>query len=182
MLCTERVVLQPWQTGYNRQCISLIFEPVHLKSPQTSVKIMWQYISLMALMAKWLEQASQWHEMYCHDLEVTSSNPGRVELGVHSTSVLSRTWTKNINRSLMADTAPLKWNSWKSMLTWQKRAVYIKPLANNLSHCVSLTCNHSIIKRVSTNLSLLSSPGCRGHIPCPYLTVYFTIFHQRQMT
>ena len=26
-------------------------------------------------MAKWLEQASQWHEMYCHDLEVMSSNP-----------------------------------------------------------------------------------------------------------
>ena len=32
-------------------------------------------------MAKWLEQASQWHEMYCHDLGVMSSNPGRVELG-----------------------------------------------------------------------------------------------------
>ena len=42
---------------------------------------------------KWLEQASQWHEMYCNDLEVMSSNPGRVELGVHRTSVLSRTWT-----------------------------------------------------------------------------------------
>ena len=28
-------------------------------------------------MAKWLEQASQSHEMYCHDLEVMSSNPGR---------------------------------------------------------------------------------------------------------
>ena len=50
-------------------------------------------------MAEWLEQASQWHEMYCHDLEVMSVNPsrGQVELGVHSTSVLSRTWTKNIN-------------------------------------------------------------------------------------
>ena len=30
-----------------------------------------------------------------HDLEVMSSNPDRVELGVRSTSVLSRTWTKN---------------------------------------------------------------------------------------
>ena len=38
----------------------------------------------------------QWHEMYCHDLEVMSSNPGRVELGVRSTSVLSRTWSKII--------------------------------------------------------------------------------------
>ena len=50
-------------------------------------------------MAKWLEQASQWHEMHCHDLEVMSSNPGRVELGVLSTSVLSRTWLRN--KSLM---------------------------------------------------------------------------------
>ena len=50
-------------------------------------------------MAEWLEQASQWHEMYRHDLEVMSSNPGRVELGVHSTSVLlplSHTWTKTV--------------------------------------------------------------------------------------
>ena len=31
-----------------------------------------------SLMAKWLEQASQRHEMYCHDLEVMSSNPGQV--------------------------------------------------------------------------------------------------------
>ena len=42
-------------------------------------------------MSKWLEQASQWHEMYCHDQEVTSSNPTQAELGVRSTSVLSRT-------------------------------------------------------------------------------------------
>ena len=34
------------------------------------------------------------HEMYYHDLEVVSSNPGRVELRVHGTSVLSRTRTK----------------------------------------------------------------------------------------
>ena len=47
-------------------------------------------------MAKWLEQGSQCHEVYCLDLEVVSSNPGRVELTVHSTSVPSRTWTKQI--------------------------------------------------------------------------------------
>ena len=59
-------------------------------------KIMWQHISLKkkSLMAEWLEQASQWHEMYCHDLEVMSLNPSRVELGVRTPSVLSRTWTK----------------------------------------------------------------------------------------
>ena len=45
----------------------------------------------MSLMAEWLEQASQLQEMYCHDVELMSSNPGRVELGVHSTSVLNRT-------------------------------------------------------------------------------------------
>ena len=50
------------------------------------------------LMAKWLQQASQWHEMYCHDLKVMSSNHGRVELGVCSTSVLSRTWSTNPHR------------------------------------------------------------------------------------
>ena len=36
------------------------------------------------------------NEMYCHDLEVMSSNPGCVELGVRNTFVLSRTWTKDI--------------------------------------------------------------------------------------
>ena len=42
------------------------------------------------------QQASQWHELYCHDLEVMSSNPGWVKFGVRGTSVISRTWTKNI--------------------------------------------------------------------------------------
>ena len=49
----------------------------------------------MTLMAEGLEQTCQWHEIYCHDLEVMSLNPGSAELGLHSTSVLSRTWTKN---------------------------------------------------------------------------------------
>ena len=43
-------------------------------------------------MAEWLEQASRRHGLYCHDLEVMSSNPDRVKLGVLSTSVLSQTW------------------------------------------------------------------------------------------
>ena len=49
-----------------------------------------------SLMTEWLEQASQWHEVYCHDLEVVSLNPGRVKLGVHSTSLLSCTWARNV--------------------------------------------------------------------------------------
>ena len=32
--------------------------------------------------------------MYCHDLKVISLNPGWVELGMHSTTVLSRTFPK----------------------------------------------------------------------------------------
>ena len=53
-------------------------------------------VSVRSLIAKWLKQASHWHEMYCHDLEFMSSNPGRAELGLHSSSVLCRTWSKNI--------------------------------------------------------------------------------------
>ena len=49
------------------------------------------YICEKSLMAEWLVQASQCHEMYCHDMEVMSSNPDQVELGVLGTSVLSRT-------------------------------------------------------------------------------------------
>ena len=52
----------------------------------------WVHIK-KSLMAEWLEWASQWHEVYCHDLEVMSSNHGQVELGVWS-SVPSRTWIK----------------------------------------------------------------------------------------
>ena len=46
-----------------------------------------------SLMVTWLEQA--WHEVYCHDLEVMNSIPSWVELGVCSSSVLSRTWIKS---------------------------------------------------------------------------------------
>ena len=48
-------------------------------------------IKKKSLMAMWLEQASQWHEMYCHDLKLMSLNPGRVELGLRGTSILNRT-------------------------------------------------------------------------------------------
>ena len=46
-------------------------------------------------MATWLEQASQRHEMYYHNLEVMGLNSGQVEVGLHSTSILNCTWTKN---------------------------------------------------------------------------------------
>ena len=38
-------------------------------------------------MVEWLEQVPQRYVIHCHDLEVVSSNPGQVELGVRSTSV-----------------------------------------------------------------------------------------------
>ena len=53
-------------------------------------------------MAEWLEQASQWHEMYCHDLEVMSLNPSQAELWVLSTFVLSGTWIKIVTNSANA--------------------------------------------------------------------------------
>ena len=66
-----------------------------------------------SLMAKWLEQASQWHEMYCHNLEVMSLNSSRVELGMRSTSALSRNWTKNkdvqITLTLSQDQSGINW-------------------------------------------------------------------------
>ena len=38
-------------------------------------------------MVQWLRHASQEHEIYVvHDLEVMGPNPGRVEIGVYSTS------------------------------------------------------------------------------------------------
>ena len=40
--------------------------------------------------------------MYCNDLEVMSSNPGQVKLGVRSTSALSRTWTKTFYRGIIS--------------------------------------------------------------------------------
>ena len=68
-----------------------------------------------SLMAKWLEQLSQWHEMYCHGLEIMSSNPGRVKLGVQSTSVLSSTWSKNklqLYFSIAVQIAQVTWPIW----------------------------------------------------------------------
>ena len=59
-------------------------------SPPAS-EIMLQYIALKkSLMAEWLEQEFQLHEMYCHDMEVMDSNHNQVEPGVRSTSG----WTK----------------------------------------------------------------------------------------
>ena len=41
-------------------------------------------------MAKWLGQASQGHETYCHDLEVIGSNHNQVEHDVRSHSEVIR--------------------------------------------------------------------------------------------
>ena len=45
-------------------------------STDTRVVCSWCRKGLTSLMAKWLEQASQLHGIYCHNLEVMSSNPG----------------------------------------------------------------------------------------------------------
>ena len=49
--------------------------------------VLWMSTLLKSLMAKSLKQASQWHEMYCQDLEIMSLNPSWVELGVRSAYV-----------------------------------------------------------------------------------------------
>ena len=77
------------------------FEP---RSGQTWGTIYYKYFcpksyfnqNIKSLTAKWSEQTSQWHGMYCHDLEVMSSSPSRSEIEVRSTSVLSHTWTINM--------------------------------------------------------------------------------------
>ena len=83
--CLKTYLNQKYQLPVHQS----IWEPVHLKSPHTS-KMMRQCISVeqKSLMVKGLEQASQWHEMYCHDLEVVNSNPIQIQLGAHSTSAL----------------------------------------------------------------------------------------------
>ena len=43
-----------------------------------------------SLVAKWLQQASQWHEVCSHNPEGMSSNPGWVKLGVRSRLFLSQ--------------------------------------------------------------------------------------------
>ena len=61
--------------------------------------------------------ASQWHEVYCHDLEVVSSNPSQVEFGVHSTSVPSRNWTKQkITITVLSYTKRL----WHDLTGWAR--------------------------------------------------------------
>ena len=67
-------------------------------------------------MAEWLQQESQQIEMYSHDLEVMSSNPGgRVELGVCSTSAVSYTWTKKVtDRQVVRAGISVTWNA----LSW----------------------------------------------------------------
>ena len=35
-----------------------------------------------SLLEEWLDQVHQGHKMYCHGLEVMSSNPSRVEFGL----------------------------------------------------------------------------------------------------
>ena len=87
-------------------------------------------------MVKWLEQASQWLEMYCHDLDAMSSNPAQAELGVRSTSVLSRTWTKH----------NMRWIAWldqfKIHVLWY--ALMRTPKATDVAN-VSQVCSQKVM-------------------------------------
>ena len=76
--CTEKEGRHWWPSGKSRSLSGMKCTAMICKK---------------SLMAEWLQQVSQWPEMHCHDLEVMSSNPGRVKLGVCSTSVPIHTWT-----------------------------------------------------------------------------------------
>ena len=99
---------KPYNTDRASEITSIISSRVHYNFAKyifcILCRVLWKFPSRKhcstcpqqskSLMAEWLEQASQWHEMCCHDLEVMSSNPSRVELGelgVHGTSVVSHT-------------------------------------------------------------------------------------------
>ena len=97
-----------------------------------------------SLMAKWLEQASQWREVCCHYLEVMSSNPSQVELGVRSTSVLSCTWTKNhlfteVFHKLVGLTFPYEcWTLLEYSLLLSVQFQYIFDLLKNKLGCINV--------------------------------------------
>ena len=87
------------------QCFRELFHKDH-SSPQNALTIYaltlaeyrpyrWLEVSinLQFLMAQWLEQVSQEHEMYC--LEIMGSNPSKVELEVSGPYASSRLQTKN---------------------------------------------------------------------------------------
>ena len=101
-------------------------------------------------MTEWLEQASQWHEMHCHDLEVMSSNPGWVKLRVLGTSVLSRTWTKNNNLA-----QPKEAGLWShSKRNIYDRALYYIILLHMLLHYIILYAGITQMVECSTSSSI----------------------------
>ena len=118
-------------------------------------------------MAEWLEQVSQWHEVYCHDLKVMGSNPGWVELGVRSTSIPSCTWTKNI------------WfPSCHSAMVLLFSILYSTPAKTLLFYLHPSILNHS------HSLSILKHPGhCNGiqitFLICPLFRFHFFCYGLR---
>ena len=81
-----------WMKNW-RMCISFLWNILEVSDGQVvgaGVPVTW---NVLEVTDGWVVgQASQWQEMYCHDLEVMSLNPSRVELGVLGTSTLSHTW------------------------------------------------------------------------------------------
>ena len=100
---------------------------------------------LKSLMALWLEQVSQWHEIYCHGLEVMSSNPGWVELGVLGTSVLSRTWSKNIRMMLLVEVVPVTWLVLVLLIQFIFAELLVAIVASNAMICTERSSTHFCI-------------------------------------
>ena len=68
------------QGTYNVVMLALISDSIspniaHSASESHSSRLLVFITALKSRMAEWLEWASYWHEMCCHDLEVMGSNP-----------------------------------------------------------------------------------------------------------
>ena len=142
-----------------------------------SICMLWEMIILQthtslhtrikSLMAKWVEQASQWHEMYCHDLEVMSSNPSWVKLRVLGTSVLSRTWIKNIQVHIIyhLSNKNQQWNKKCSyIIISDVHNLYKVVLLNMLMYSISSNiCTNDAFYNICTNDAFYIWKARRGN-------------------
>ena len=95
---------------------------------------------------------SHWHQMFCHDLEVIGLNTVWLNLRDHGPAAwVGGHYPIEVKRMKLNARLPKTGG-----LYWQ--------LTNDLSHSVSLTSKHPIIKEVDTSLCGSSHPECRGHI------------------
>ena len=107
-----------------------------------------EYTSVLkSRMAEWLEQESQWHEMYCHDLGLMSSNPGVVELGLRSTSICPRLYLNHKQDILFV---------WKHVLLLD-RDIELKVKRSGVQFPLLVMCR-SALKHLNSMLARTTQP------------------------